>query len=82
MGAQPSEVAWQTRAACRGPNTDFFYPPSKAERKSEKIERERRAKEICARCEVVQECLDYSIRIRELHGIWGGLTERERRVYF
>ena len=49
------------------------------ERKDERIARERAAKEICRPCPVRQECLDYAIRIREAHGIWGGLSEAERK---
>jgi hypothetical protein len=47
--------------------------------KDEREERERRAKAICRDCAVRRECLDYAMSIRELHGIWGGLTEAERR---
>jgi len=42
--------------------------------------RERKAKSICAVCPVRIECLEYAVRIREPHGIWGGLNEIERRV--
>ena len=70
---------WQTRAACRGPQAAVFFPPTRAERKEEKIARERRAKAICATCAVQPECLQYAIRIREPHGIWGGLNEMERK---
>jgi WhiB family redox-sensing transcriptional regulator len=70
---------WQTRAACRGPQATVFFPPTHAERKEEKIARERRAKAICATCVVQPECLRYAIRIREPHGIWGGLNEIERK---
>lgn len=80
MGAQIDETPWQVRAACRGPNMNIFYPPTATERKRDQLRREELAKAICARCDVRQECLDYAIRIREPHGIWGGLTERERRV--
>ena len=41
--------------------------------------REARAKEICATCTVRGACLEYAIRIREPHGIWGGLNEIERK---
>ncbi|MDA8312343.1 MAG: WhiB family transcriptional regulator [Actinomycetota bacterium] len=71
--------AWQAKAACRGPQSTAFFPPEHAERKDERLEREARAKEICAGCIVREECLDYAIRIRELHGIWGGLNEMERK---
>ena len=80
MSIQLSPVAWQLRAACRGPQSEVFFPPAQTERKHERLERERRAKAICAECPVVTECLDYALEIREPHGIWGGLSEGERRV--
>jgi WhiB family redox-sensing transcriptional regulator len=57
----------------------FFPPPSFFERKEEKLMREARAREICAACSVRRDCLDYALRIREPHGIWGGLNESERK---
>lgn len=71
--------AWQGRAACRGPQASAFFPPAYVERKDERVAREARAKSICAGCTVRVECLDYAIRIREPHGIWGGLNENERK---
>ncbi len=71
---------WQAKAACRGPQSAAFFPPSHAERKDEKLAREARAKTICRDCHVRGDCLDYAIRIREPHGIWGGLNEIERKV--
>lgn len=80
MSAQRIESAWQTRAACRGPQAVVFYPPSTFERKEERRLREARAKDICRSCPVRVECLDYALAIREPHGIWGGLNEAERRA--
>ena len=80
MSAQRFEETWQTKAACRGPQATVFFPPSHFERKEEKLERERRAKEICSDCSVKRECLDYAVDIKEPHGIWGGLNESERRT--
>ena len=57
----------------------MFFPPSHFERKDEKEARESRAKSICAMCPVRRPCLDYAVRIREPHGIWGGLNETERK---
>ena len=71
--------SWQSAAACRGPQSQAFFPPSHAERKEEKLAREARAKSICAECRVRPDCLDYAIRIREPHGIWGGMNEVERK---
>jgi WhiB family redox-sensing transcriptional regulator len=74
-----TEEVWQLKAACRGPQATIFFPPAHFERKDEKEAREARAKSICATCPVRRPCLDYAIRIREPHGIWGGLNEVERK---
>lgn len=79
MSAQGTEDLWQAKAACRGPQSAVFFPPSHFERKDEKAAREARAKAICATCPVIRECLEYALRIQEPHGIWGGLNEVERR---
>lgn len=71
---------WQLKAACRGPQARVFFPPAQFERKDEKLEREARAKAICSVCAVRSDCLEYALRIREQHGIWGGLSESERRT--
>jgi len=74
-----TEELWQLKAACRGPHSAIFFPPAFVERKEEKEARERQAKQICATCAVRQPCLEYALRIREPHGIWGGLNEVERK---
>ena len=79
MRSQRAEELWQERAACKGPQSAVFFPPSHLERKDEREAREQRAKAICATCPVRHPCLDYAIRIREPHGIWGGLNEVERK---
>jgi WhiB family redox-sensing transcriptional regulator len=56
-----------------------FFPPPTTERKKEKLARERRAKDICQSCPVLGECREYALQIREPHGVWGGLSENERR---
>jgi WhiB family redox-sensing transcriptional regulator len=81
VSAQRVDEVWQLKAACRGPQAEVFFPPSHFERKEEKLEREDRAKGICKTCSVRQPCLAYAIRIREPHGIWGGLNEVERKQY-
>lgn len=80
MSAQRSDLEWQAKAACRGPHSSVFYPPDeKSERKDEKRAREARAKEICRTCPVKAPCLEFAISIRETNGIWGGLSESERK---
>lgn len=73
------EMGWQYRAACRGEDAEMFFAPNYFERKEEKEVREAQAKTICARCPVRDECLEYALRNREPHGIWGGLNESERK---
>jgi WhiB family transcriptional regulator, redox-sensing transcriptional regulator len=71
---------WQDNAGCRGPKSDQFFPPINGERRQEKRDREVRAKNICAHCVVLGQCLDYALSVREVHGIWGGTSAPERRI--
>ena len=64
-------VAWQEQALCAQTGGDFFFP--------EPGSSVREAKRICGRCEVKAECLEYALGHDERFGIWGGLSERERR---
>lgn len=70
---------WQFEGACRGADTSWFFAPGYFEKREEKEAREAKAKRICARCPVIEECLEYALLIREPHGIWGGRNEMERR---
>lgn len=65
-------TAWQHEAECvhHAGEVDFF--PARGESV-------RDAKAVCARCPVRQECLDFALRTKVAHGVWGGLSERERR---
>jgi WhiB family transcriptional regulator, redox-sensing transcriptional regulator len=62
---------WRQRSACRGIDPEIFYPPTDEEADE--------AKAICAICPVRQMCLEHALAAREREGVWGGLTERERR---
>jgi WhiB family redox-sensing transcriptional regulator len=77
--AHVADEVWQAKAACRGPQSAYFFPPSHPERRDEREAREAQAKAICATCPVRRPCLEYALRIREPHGIWGGLNEHERK---
>jgi WhiB family redox-sensing transcriptional regulator len=79
VGIQTITETWLLRAACRGPESTLFFPPTASERKEEREARETKAKSICSECSVQRACLDYALAIREPHGIWGGLNEHERR---
>jgi WhiB family redox-sensing transcriptional regulator len=62
---------WQEKALCAQTDPEAFFP--------EKGGSTREAKRICAGCEVRAECLEYALAFDERFGIWGGLSERERR---
>ncbi len=64
-------LSWQDYANCRGADADLFFPERGAST--------RKAKAICAACQVQAECLEFAITESEKFGIWGGLSERERR---
>ena len=65
------EPDWQERALCAQTDPEAFFP--------EKGGSTREAKRICSGCEVRAECLEYALAHDERFGIWGGLSERERR---
>jgi len=67
----PDEASWQERALCAQTDPEAFFP--------EKGGSTREAKRICTGCEVRGECLEYALQHDERFGIWGGLSERERR---
>lgn len=72
---------WQQAAACRGRDrSKTFYPPMHHETRDERAWREQAAKAICAACPVQADCRDYALKSRESFGIWGGLTEHERKA--
>ena len=64
-------LGWQTDALCAQTDPEAFFP--------EKGGSTREAKKVCIGCEVRSECLEYALANDERFGIWGGLSERERR---
>jgi WhiB family transcriptional regulator, redox-sensing transcriptional regulator len=69
--------SWRLRAACRDIDSAVFFSPD-GERGPTREVREARAKAICARCPVIGECATYALVAGERHGVWGGLSERDR----
>jgi WhiB family redox-sensing transcriptional regulator len=62
---------WQSRANCMGVDPELFFP--------ERGSSTREAKEVCRGCVVREDCLEFAIANGEKFGIWGGMSERERR---
>ncbi|MEV1292109.1 WhiB family transcriptional regulator [Pseudonocardia sp. NPDC049635] len=69
--------SWQPRAACRAMGCEVFFAPEN-EPASARSRRERAAKLICAGCPVRQPCAVHALVNREVHGVWGGLSEDDR----
>lgn len=67
---------WRDLAACRDYAPDLFFPAGETGPAAEQI---RQAKRVCAGCDVQDECLSYAIETNQVSGVWGGLTEDERR---
>jgi WhiB family redox-sensing transcriptional regulator len=68
---QTLDKSWQKQANCMGVDPDLFFPERGAST--------REAKEVCRGCVVREDCLEYALANGEKFGIWGGLSERERR---
>lgn len=72
LDAITGQEPWRQDARCLGTDPDLFFPIGSAHI-------DLRAREICNACPVRAECLDYAITNNEQHGVWGGLSTRERR---
>jgi WhiB family transcriptional regulator, redox-sensing transcriptional regulator len=71
IGTEGDAQSWQEQALCAETDPEAFFP--------EKGGSTREAKKICTGCEVKAQCLEYALANDERFGIWGGLSERERR---
>ena len=68
---------WQLKGACRGMDSAHFFHPE-GERGPARVDREARAKAVCQRCPVIEECRRHALAVQEPYGVWGGLSEAER----
>ncbi len=64
---------WSGQARCRGMDPDVFFGRNLTEART--------AIRTCDRCEVREQCLEYAVSEGIDIGVWGGLTERQRRAY-
>ncbi len=71
IGTEADAQSWQEQALCAETDPEAFFP--------EKGGSTREAKKICTGCEVKAQCLEFALANDERFGIWGGLSERERR---
>ncbi|MFO8076455.1 MAG: WhiB family transcriptional regulator [Egibacteraceae bacterium] len=75
----PPPREWQHHGSCRHADAELFFPPFEVESTGARHAREAAAKAVCAECPVLEQCRDWVLAVDEPHGIWGGLTESERR---
>ena len=68
---------WSVSAACRTEDPELFFPLGTAGPSLLQVEA---AKQVCRRCPVVDACLDWALRTGQSAGVWGGLSETERRT--
>lgn len=66
-----SDDAWQDAALCKGIEDPEVFFPAKGQSSAE-------ARVICQDCPVRIECLNYALRGHIIHGVWGGMSDRER----
>lgn len=62
---------WRQMAKCNGTSPELFFPAIEAEQEV--------VKQFCTACPVRQDCLEYALKTRQDHGVWGGTTEADRR---
>lgn len=68
---------WLDLGACRDEDPDLFFPITSA---GPGLAQVAAAKAVCARCVVREPCLRFALEARQDHGVWGGLSEEERRA--
>jgi WhiB family transcriptional regulator, redox-sensing transcriptional regulator len=73
LADEPEPPHWSALALCAQTDPEAFFP--------EKGGSPAAAKRVCRSCEVRAECLEYALANDERFGIWGGLSERERRRF-
>lgn len=70
--SHPTDVAaWRRDGACLDEDPELFFAGDNASVAA--------AKQVCARCPVRPECLETALAVNEMHGVWGGMAEAERR---
>src|SRR5579862_4127569 len=67
---------WRDRAACRDTTPELFFPIGTTGGALDQIDAARR---VCGQCPVTHECLEFALGTNQESGVWGGLTEEERR---
>jgi WhiB family redox-sensing transcriptional regulator len=76
IGAAPAPANWRDLAACRDTDPDLFFPVGTTGAAVDQISA---AKIVCETCPVKQPCLEFALLTNQDSGVWGGMSEDERR---
>lgn len=68
---------WRDRAACRDEDPELFFPVGTT---GPALAQEAQAKAVCHRCTVASDCLSWALSTGQDAGVWGGMSEDERRA--
>jgi WhiB family transcriptional regulator, redox-sensing transcriptional regulator len=71
-----NRAGWWSRAACVTADPELFFPISHS---GPALRQVMQAKAVCARCDIQRECLRYALDAGSIQGVWGGMTEEERK---
>ena len=72
-----ADYEWRDDAICRDTDPELFFPVGNTGPAVDQIEK---AKTVCGRCTVSEQCLQYALETNQDSGVWGGLSEDERRA--
>ena len=71
------KIDWRHRGACVGEDPELFFPTGTSGPALLQIEE---AKQVCRSCDVRERCLGWALEAGQDHGVWGGMSEDERRA--
>lgn len=76
-GRGDDAVNWFAQGACASEDPELFFPVGTGEPAVRQIED---AKQVCRRCDVAEACLQWALQTGQNAGVWGGMSEDERRT--
>jgi WhiB family transcriptional regulator, redox-sensing transcriptional regulator len=76
LSQAPTLSDWRARSACLDADPELFFPVGSTGPAERQVDE---AKLVCATCEVRDACLEWALAAKQEHGVWGGLSEDERR---
>ncbi len=71
-----ADADWRSQSACLTADPELFFPLSSM---GPSLDQLTEAKKVCGRCPVRAQCLDFALSTHQVHGVWGGTSEEERR---